>query len=834
MKPMALTVGDKLGPYEILSLIGKGGMGEVYRARDTRLDREVAIKISAERLDDRLQREARATAALNHPKICHLYDVGSNYLVMELVDGETLAARLKKGPLPNDLVLRWGSDIADALAAAHAKGIIHRDLKPGNIMITKTGVKVLDFGLAKMPIDGETVTLTNAVMGTPGYMAPEQLAGREADARTDTYALGLVLYETATGRRPSHPQLPTAQKLPPQLASVIARCLEADPEHRWQAARDVAAALELISLQPASEKPRGRIKMWIVGLAALLLLTVAASVGTLLRHAAPEVRGFRFRITPPPGTEFYRAPNRGGFALSPDGHQIAFTAIRDGQIRLWVQPFESTAARELPGTDGAHLPFWSSDSRRLGFFAAEKLIRIDADGGNLQVLADAPGPEGGAWNGQGVILFAMRGKALQRISEAGGTPAAATKLDTSRNETEHQGPQFLGGGTRFLYWITSRGSAYSGVYEGSLVESGFKVQVLKANSWAVPVQLGQNGRDYLLWVQNGTVMAQLFNSGTATLAGQAEPLGGPAGLLGNTPELTASGGLVLYGPPLEVEMAWFDRDGKRQGMLDAPVGYPEISPDQRKIAVGGPNLMVTDLARGISTRLGSSAGGFLAWSPDGSQLAYSVINRGVTNIAIRRVDGAGTERILAPSPESQSLVGWRNNNTLVLYQKEGDRGELRILSLDSREGRQVARSAKNEPQAQISADGRWLLFTSDESGRMEVYVEGFPVGSSTAERRWQISSNGGSFPRWRRDGKELFYLARDGRLMSVMVKVSGEALDFAPPRPLFALPAVYATSYSYDVSADGQRFLVQAPTVRRGREPLSGILNWPALMTRLN
>jgi len=830
MTLMLLTVGDKLGPYEILSFIGKGGMGEVYRARDRRLDRDVAVKISADSLGDRLEREARATAALNHPKICQLYDVGANFLVMELVEGETLAERLKRGPVPKDLVLGWATDIAEALAAAHAKGIIHRDLKPRNIMITKSGLKVLDFGLAKMSADGETITLTNAVMGTPGYMAPEQFAGKETDARTDIYALGLVLYEMATGQRPAVPQLKSPRWISPELASVTARCLEADPKRRWQSAQDLAATLELIAVQPAPEEPRSRIKTWAGVVAVLIFLSIAVSVG-FLRRSAPELRGFRFRIMPPPGAEFYRAPNRGGFAVSPDGRQLAFTAVRDGQMRLWVQTFESTAARELPGTDGAHLPFWSSDSRRLGFFSAEKLNRIDSDGGNLQVLADAPGPEGGAWNAQGVILFALRGKALQRISEAGGNPAPVTRLDFARKETEHQGPQFLPGGTRFAFWITSRDRALSGVYAGSLSEPELKVQLLKANSWAVPVRLDANGQDYLLWVQDGTVMAQQLQLAAPRLVGQAEPLGGPAGLLGDTPELTASGALLLYGPPLEMQMTWLDRDGQRQATLDGPVGNPEISPDQRKIALGGPSLMVTDVARGVSTRVGSSNGGFVAWSPDGSQVAYTSVNGGVTNVAVSKVDRAGSERMIVPSPSNQSLVGWQNNHTLVYYQEEGDRRELKAAPLDSREAPHAVRTAKHEPQAQISADGRWLLFSSDESGRMEVYVESFPVDSSTA-RRWQVSSNGGSFPRWRRDGKELFYLARDGRLMSVIVKLAAESLDFAPPRALFSLPAIYATSYSYDVSVDGQRFLVQAPTLRRGREPFSGILNWPALLQR--
>jgi len=451
-----LASGVQLGPYRIEGSLGAGGMGEVFQAVDTRLGRKVAIKISAQKFSGRFEREARAISALNHPHICTLYDVGPNYLVMEQVEGETLAARLKKSPVAMDQLLRYGAQIADALAAAHAKGIVHRDLKPGNIMLAKNGVKVLDFGLAKSPQD-QSIT-GSAVLGTPAYMAPEQMAGKEADARTDIYALGLVLCEMATGKRAVSGQIPPMEKLPPQLGHIIERCLAPDLEDRWQSASDVKAELEWAAKSgPQTSAPQRRKVPWLTASAAALLLAVLLGALFVLFRTTPPaaVQPVRFEIAPP---ERGRFSGPLVFVLSPDGRRIAFHATgRDGIMRLWVRSMESTESHSLAGTEGlAGAPFWSPDSRFLAFTipAAGKISKIDALGGPIQAICDLPknyvAQRGGAMSKEGIVIFGTPESGLIRCSSSGGLPTPLTALDPSRQEIFHGRPAFLPDGRHFL------------------------------------------------------------------------------------------------------------------------------------------------------------------------------------------------------------------------------------------------------------------------------------------------------------------------------------------------------------------------------------------------
>jgi eukaryotic-like serine/threonine-protein kinase len=439
-----LAVGAQVGPFRIEGLIGAGGMGEVYLAVDTRLNRKVAIKVSAEQFSGRFEREARAIAALNHPNICTLHDIGPNYLVMEFVEGETLAARLKRGALPRELVLRFGTAIAQALAAAHGKGIVHRDLKPGNIMIAKSGIKVLDFGLAKSGHD-ETVTASNAIIGTPAYMAPEQSEGRASDARTDIYALGLVLYEMAAGKRVSQGEPLSADVLPLPLAQAIRSCLMKDPEQRWQSAADIAIALNWTLDEHPAKRPGQRWGAWWAAAITVLAL-ILVLIGTRFRQPPADAKFVQLQLNAPPGAEFGSAIQT---AISPDGQTLAFVA--GSARRLWVRAFDSLVARELPGTDGAILPFWSPNGRSLGFFADAKLKRIDLAGERVVILADAPAGRGGTWNADDIILFgAATNGPIWKVSALGGTPAPATTLDSSR-EASHRFPQFLPDGRRFCF-----------------------------------------------------------------------------------------------------------------------------------------------------------------------------------------------------------------------------------------------------------------------------------------------------------------------------------------------------------------------------------------------
>jgi Tol biopolymer transport system component len=831
---MPLSAGTRLGPYEILAPLGAGGMGEVYRARDTRLDREVAIKISSARFSDRFEREARAISALNHPHVCTLYDVGPDYLVMELVEGQTLATRLKKGKLSADETVRYGGQVAAALAAAHAKGIVHRDLKPGNIMIGAAGVKVLDFGLAKSVSDA-TVTMENAAVGTPAYMAPEQIEGKDCDPRSDIYAFGLVLLEMATGTRARPPA-----GLPEHLTHVIDRCLDPDPENRWQSAKDVKFELEWTpSPAPAVARPR-----WIPAAAGLAVVALAVSavlvVGRLREEPPPPV--LRLSVNPPAGQEFLGqsggaiTAGKGG-AISPDGRQVAFVVTVAGVDKLWVRPLDALAGRELPATEGARFPFWSPDGRSLGFYAAGKLKRTDISGGFPVVLCDSPSIRGATWGTRETIVFSPNAGPLQRIPAAGGAAAPTTTLDTARGENSHRWPFFLPDGDRFLYFIRTPDPTLGGVYVGSLTRPAEKIRLLAGTVNATYTRSRDGRHGYLLFVRDGRLLAQPFDPGRTQLSGTPTAIAEGVLTMANAGYYSASDdGNILYtkASPEKSQLTWYNRDGKSAGALGPPGWYeqPAISPDGKRVAVmrrdiasdAGPrDIWLIESSRGNPTRLTFHGGGNPVWSPDSRRIAF--MKEPPMRLYVIDTSGAGREEnltdafngVLTPS-------GWSPDGKLLLFMRYSydfsskTKNDVWMLPLTGdRKSRPLIESEFQEFRGQFSPDGNWISYTSDESGQEEVYVRRFPADGG----KRQVSTNGGDYSRWRSDSKELFYRSAGGTLMSVAAK-GGE---FGVPAPLCEIG-----NRDFDIAPDGQRFLAATPTEGAEASPMVVLANWERLL----
>jgi Tol biopolymer transport system component len=886
---VSLSAGTRLGPYEILAPLGAGGMGEVYRARDMRLERTVAIKVLPQHLSassesrQRFEREAKTISALSHPHICALYDVGNQdgieYLVMEYLEGETLADRLARGPLPIEQTLRYGIEIADALDKAHRQGIVHRDLKPANVMLTKSGVKLLDFGLAKLrpspagrgagsetltsfPTEAN-VTREGTILGTLQYMAPEQLEARPADARTDIFALGAVLYEMATGKKAfsgssqaslitsimssepasisaTHPMTPAA------LDRVVKLCLAKDPDERWQNAYDLANELKWIADGSAAGATVSLAALWVrrerlawtlagISLAAVLLLAVVH-----FREKTIEVSPARFFVFPPEGTAIAFGPAAPQVAVSPDGRQLVFAATTsDKQTDLWLRPIDSIVAQKLAGTEDGSFPFWSPDSRFIGFFAQGKLKKIDLHGGVPQALCAAPWGNGGTWNRDGVIVFAPnREGALSRVSVSGGMPAAATVLDPGRHETGHYWPQFLPDGRHFLYLALSSQREKRNVYVGSLAAQEAR-SVLKSELRAAYAS------GYLLFVRQGTLMAQRFDLNRLQLAGEPASIAqevayNPAN--GRNTFSVSDNGVLAYrtggvGGVPTIELVWFDRTGKRIGSAGEPGLYlrPALSLDGKRLAVerrdpqtGTDDIWLVDLAR--STLLRFTFGPFNqthpVWSPDGNQIVFASDRDGASNLYRKASTGAGNEELLLASDAAKYSTDWSPDGRFIAYENQDPKtgSDLWLLPLfGNRKPIPFLRTDFNEGQGQFSPDGRWMAYSSDESGRREVYVRAFPASGG----KWQISTAGGSFPRWRRDGKELFYLAADRKLMAVPVNAdsaieTGQAQALFEPR-ILGIPIV-----PYSVSGDGQRFLVTIPAEEASSSPITVVLNWTA------
>jgi Tol biopolymer transport system component len=864
-------------------------MGEVYKARDTRLERTVAVKVLPQHLSSspevrqRFEREARTISQLSHPHICALYDVGregeTEYLVMEYLEGETLSERLVKGPLLLEQTLRFAIEIADALDKAHRQGIVHRDLKPGNVMLTKSGVKLLDFGLAKalpspggrgvggegltaLPTEGN-LTKEGTILGTFQYMAPEQLEGKEADSRTDIFALGCVLYEMATGKNAftgasraslisaimsSEPApISTVQPMsPPALDRVVKTCLAKDPEDRWQTARDVLLQLKWIheggsqAGLPAPAAARRRNWERLAWVAAAAGVAAALALAAMLVSRTPETRRMvQSSILPPEMATF--AFENGPVAVSPDGRRLAFVARpTDGRSALWVRPLIGLSAQPLPGSEGASYPFWSPDSRFLGFFAGGKLKKIDASGGPPQTICDAPSGRGGTWNREGVILFAPAAReGILQVSSAGGTPSPATRLDETRQEIGHRLPVFLPDGRHFLF-LSSSGPELRRLVCGSLGGRETR-ELLRVNSNVSYVEPG-----YLLFYRERTLFAQRFDAKRIELRGEAFPVAEQIQYLpdrGFGVFSASNDGTLVYQRASAVasQMVWTDRAGKPIETVGPPGLYrcPRLSYDGRRVAVdiedetGRSDIWVYDLSRRVSTRLtfGPADNTYPIWSPD-DRIAFMSNAKSPGDIVVKPSSGSGGEEFLTggDTPGSRSDAQkftdhWSRDGRFLAFHTSGVKTgpDLWTISLADRKPALFLATPANEVLHFFSPDGRWIVYQSNESGRFEIYVRPFPQPGG----KWQVSTEGGRFPVWSADGKEIFYVRDDNRLAAVPVRTES-GIELGTPQPLFEVRLRSVLGRAYDVSADGKRFLLNTALEDVRSASLTLVQNWTA------
>ncbi len=889
---MAISPNTRVGRYEIRSQLGAGGMGEVYLARDPKINRDVAIKVlpatfsaDSERLR-RFELEVEATGKLNHANILAVYDVethdGAPYVVYELLEGVTLRERLNSGAFSARKAVDYASQVAHGLTAAHEKGIIHRDPKPENIFITNEGrVKILDFGLAKLReptqnTEPQTDVLTRkvntdpgAVMGTVGYMSPEQVRAQRVDHRSDIFSLGVILYEMLSGKRAFHGDSAVEtlnailkedpgelsesnSQINPALERVVMHCLEKSPEHRFQSARDVAFALEALSglssgrtmtaaLSLTAGRPGNRERLaWVVaGLFLLGLLAALPFAIANLRPAPADERVLKLSMLPP------EKASMGGIvtalALSPDGRRLAFVAISEGQNRVWIRSLDSLTALALPGTEGtsnADALFWSPDSRFIGFSAGGKLKKIDASGGPPQTLCDMVGFRGGTWSRDGVIVFAPGSGNLYQVSAAGGEPLPVTTLDQSRFETTHRWPYFLPDGRHFLYFVRSSQVENGGVFVGSLDSNETKrlLPITLNAAYAAP--------GFLLFLQNGTLLAQPFNVNELQLAGEpfpvAEHVAYNVGLGRGAFSVSENGFLVYYSGGAEINQPlWFDRSGKQIGSVGKAGLYFTVwlSPDEKQAAVNSVDqtaaldIWLYDLLRGVPSRFTTDPAGDSnpLWSPDGSRIVFSSNREGIWDL-YQKIASGGNEEILLRTSEEKWPDDWSRDGKFIVYQTFNQKTKWDLWLLPMSGDRQPSlflQTEFSEQQAQFSPDGKWLAYTSDESGAPEVYLQTFPASGS----KWRVSTSGGSQPKWRRDGRELFYIAADRNLMAVDIKL-GPTFTASVPRTLFPTRVLTLTEFRnhYAVTADGQRFLINTSVAKDN--PISVVVNWMADLKR--
>jgi Tol biopolymer transport system component/tRNA A-37 threonylcarbamoyl transferase component Bud32 len=893
---MPLTAGTKLGPYEIVSVLGAGAMGEVYRARDTRLNRDVAIKVlppvfarDPERRS-RFEREARAVAAINHPNILSVHDIGSadivdangrtepaTYMITELLDGDTLRARLADGPLPLRKALDVAMQAARGLAAAHDRGIVHRDLKPENIVLTRDGqVKVLDFGLAKMAAgpaaaasDAQTVaagTEAGMVMGTVGYMAPEQARGEAADARSDLFALGAVLYELADGRRAfsraTAPETMTAilredppplrPEVAPALDRILRHALEKDPNDRFQSARDFAFALHAASesLTPSSTgsgsipamagAPRGRslrpreMAAW----ACAAALALAAAAAWWMRPTPQAASGAPaiFTASLPETGQALASP-----AVSPDGTRIAFIARDNDADAIWIRRLDAMRAELVKGTTnvrGQNL-FWSPDGRSIGFFAGGRLKTVEIATGKIESLADAPSAYGGAWGQDGTIIFNPDERApLYRVSASGGAATPLTTLDKARGDEAHRWPQFLQDGRHFVFMPWASSTTIRSIQLASLDDPVSKT--LFDSPSGVIVAGG-----YFLYVEDrpSRLLARAFDTDALPAVGKALPVvaddnvaffwnNGYAGV-------SAAAGTLVYTTSKfrSSVLTWHNRTGRPISTLGEADAYydPMLSPDGGRLAVekrdpdrGSTDLWTVDLARGAFSRLTSTAGfeSVPTWSPDGRRIALGTDQiEGEPTLLLKDI-ATGAEEIIVKG--RAYAMDWSRDGNKILYGVDGGatRWDVRLYDVTQKTSSPLLTSEFREWNAKLSPDGKWLAYVSDESRAFQVYIKSFPDGAV----RTQVSSEGGNQPQWSRDGTELFFLSADSTLMTATVSPSGPQLSIGTPQPLFATRVDQndVLRNQYAVSHDGQRILVQVPVGNPGTSPFVAVLNWQA------
>jgi Tol biopolymer transport system component len=892
-----LPPGTRLGPYELATVVGEGGMGAVYRARDTRLDRTVAVKVllasaaGDPEFRDRFEREARAVSALNHPHICALYDVGRDtpqpasagaapieFLVMEFVDGETLATRLSRGALPLADVLTIGAQIAQALDAAHRQGIVHRDLKPGNVMLTKAGVKLLDFGLAKfgggagLPTSHpaaatafapQPITARGTILGTLQYMAPEQLEGKDADHRADLFALGAIVYEMATGRRAFEAAssaslisailekdpapMSAAQPLtPPALERLVRACLAKDPADRFQNAHDVLLQLRWIAeggsqagiAAPVAARRRHHYRAAVIAAGAFLLSTLALGIVHFTETTAvPDA--VRFTIDPPPGTIF--TPGAGNevhqqFALSPDGTRIAFIAGPEGgEPQLWVRRLDSVEPTRLAGTEGSRAPFWSPDGRYIGYFVRETRIdRIDPNGGPPSPICRlmAGGWEA-SWGPNDTILFANGARqGLMRVSASGGTPTTVTTLDTAARDIFHASPIFLPDG-RFIYTVLAYGNpARTGIHLASLDAPGSTLILSEVTN---PTLYVANGS--MLFSRQGVLMTVGFDLKTGRVSGNPVAVTADPGADTHINYSVSQTGRVAHatGPNAKSQLIWYDRTGARAQPI-GPIGKlrdPEFSPDGHYLALsyadretGLDNIWIADLRRGgVLTRLTSGWAVGPLWSGDSTRLTFGAVPKGTLDIMMQAADGSDLPETVLSTPEWNFPADLTRDGHLVYDAVSPTTGwDIMAMSLTGdRKPIPIVTTPFHTRQAQVSPDGRWIAYRSDESTPPDVYVQPFPTGT----RRIRITTGGGRWPRWSRDGRELFYIGGDGALTAVSIEVRDGRLTPSEPRQLFKVPMMELNIWHapYAVSADG-RFLINTSLVKVTEPPIIVVLNW--------
>lgn len=937
-----MNAGDKLGHYVVAGKLGAGGMGEVYRATDTKLGRDVALKVlpsafaqDAQRMA-RFQREAHVLASLNHPHIAAIYGLeessGTGFqpvpsdayaqaksasaahaagarhfaLVMELVEGPTLAERIarsttteagKMPAIPLDEALPMARQIAEALEYAHERGIIHRDLKPANIKLTPEGtVKLLDFGLAKAlaedssdadvsnsPTLSMAATKAGIILGTAAYMPPEQARGKSVDRRADIWSFGCVLYEMLTGSRafigedvsetlaaiirgePDWSALPLAPRHP--IRALLRRCLEKDAKRRLQAIGEArvtiddylanpsaaeAAATESAAAVAASApaaKP-GRATRFAWGLAAVTTVAALALAVAYFRRPAEEPRIVRAFIPAPEKGyfDFANSPYAGPMALSPDGRLLVFAAHRqEGEQMLWLRAIDGLAAQPIPGTEGGAFPFWSPDSRTIGFFADGKLKKIEAGGGPAITLCDAPTGRGGTWNREGVIVFGRDANSpLHQVPAAGGASRPVTQLNLERGENTHRWPHFLPDGQHFLYLArigqVGAGLEGTGIWLASL-SGGPPQRLIAAASNAV------FAAGHILFARDSLLMAQPFDADKMELSGEAFPIAegiqNDASFSRAVFSASETGVLVYHTGALSpgTSLEWFDRRGKRLGTLGEPSVYIDlkISPDGGKVAVavadpriGPPDVWIFETARGLRTRFTFDPGSETnpVWSPDGTRLVYRTSTvRGIPDLYTKSVAGSGQESLLLESPLAKIPISWSSDGRFLAYETRGAAttvADIWILPFGEGGKPKVFMETRfREGQPHFSPDGRWLAYVSDESGRDEVYVTPFPGPG----RKWQISTSGGYQPRWRRDGKEIFYLAPSNAITAVEVSVRADTFHVGSAKPLFqTLPL--RNGSAYDVTGDGQRFLVNLLLQQQSSDPMTLVINWPAALPR--
>jgi Tol biopolymer transport system component len=895
---MALAAGTKLGPYEIESPLGAGGMGEVYRAKDTRLDRTVAIKILPTQFSEdsearqRFDREARAISSLSHPNICQLYDVGSqdgiSYIVMECLQGETLADRLEKGPLPLKQLLRYGSEICEGLGTAHRNGVVHRDLKPGNIMLTKTGAKLMDFGLAKpvsitsspsgltatsaTPGKSHPLTMQGTVVGTLQYMSPEQIEGKEADTRSDIFSLGCVLYEMATGKRPFEGKSAASimaavlerepiaissvtPALPAALDRVVKACLAKDPDERLQTVQDVKLQLQWLGeerggsgSQASPEAPgTGRLRrrervVWLVTTLGALFVAALAFYRLAEQGPQPVVQtnigaadklrfNFSGNISGPP-------------AISPDGLHLVFSAIDEGRAQLYIRTLSDLSIRPLAGTDDGRFPLWSPDSHSVAFFAEGKLKRVDISGGIPVAINDASNGRGGSWGSTGIIVFAPNyNSSLLQVPAGGGAASEVFKLDSPKYST-YRWPWFLPDGKHFLYFaanhLTPNNSNTEGIFFASLDGKENRL-LLRSASNAIYAS------GYLLYAVGDVLRAQPFDPGSGQIRGDSTVL---ANGVQNDNEVwrgivaASESGLLLYQPVAArtgLKLAWFDRSGKQVGAIGEPDDYYQVklSPDDKKLALAigqmKHTIWIYDLSEDTRSRFTFDVNSHSnpVWSPDGSQLGYAADQGGVQDALVfgKASNGAGEPKQILGSALTeqmeQSPSDWSPDGRWMIYTRgtlgAGSQGtDLWVFRVDgSQQPIPYITGPGDQQEAQFSPDGHFVAYESNEAGDPEIYIAAFPWSGA----KWQVSTNGGAEPRWRRDGQELFFTAGD-QVMAARVKKLGLGLEVSQAHPLFRLNLGGGeTPFRYAVTRDGQRF-VAIVSAQDSSPPLVLVQNW--------